>query len=805
MVRWSKCLLGVLAIGTLLSEILADPATCGASEPEPNTRLAAQWWPPQRNVWTPIGWKDHLFRFDVIFNGTVVAQPHVPLVKKKHTQPWEGQGVILSMTPIKVGKEPDPPRKEPYLLAGLLPEWGEGRQGWSDHPAPVLWTEWPVGKFGMIIRQEIFAHIPGGGEVQTGIEPLYAWIRFYPSYIDKMAARDRINLWINLRGEHIGREMQHEKNLLVFPDKVACPRPLTAQMFQADEKSGCRILQEDGKVRLLAMTKGKDVFAFTERDPDSRDYFLCMTLSVHEGSYIDLLLPMLPSTKEEIDAEWAVGRDEALRQADAFWSVKPPTAARIDTPEPRINQAIDWSLKLGQILTERNPEKGEYSFISGSWQYDALWPTPTSMVAHMMYDPLGYHEIVEKHIELFRLNQGTIKPPGEHYELHPGYFSSPKSLTSIDWITDHGAILHMVSRHALITGNAEFIQRWLEPVVMGCDFLKELRANRKHDGIPGILPPAVPNDIEKASQTLWNISWNYKGLKTAVRLLQRLGHPRAEEFAREAEETKSMFVKTLREYTLKMPTWTDRGGREHHIVPTALQPGGGGYLGALYLDTGPMVLVWAELLEANDPLMKSTVAWFREGPNWALFDPRGDFNQRPVLIHEISSDEPCYSWNVYHNWQLGDRQRYLEGMYSLLAGAMSDQTFISCETRHGIYGNVFVAPVLIDLIRLAVVDDQLSTDDLHLLRLVPRAWLRTDYTTRFEKIATEFGPVTLRFGLSDEGKTLDVAFEASFRHVPRKILLHVPPVAGLSQVRINGKTQTARPGDKLTIAPADAK
>ena len=32
---------------------------------EPDARIAAQWWPPHWNVWTPIGWKDHLFRFSV--------------------------------------------------------------------------------------------------------------------------------------------------------------------------------------------------------------------------------------------------------------------------------------------------------------------------------------------------------------------------------------------------------------------------------------------------------------------------------------------------------------------------------------------------------------------------------------------------------------------------------------------------------------------------------------------------------------------------------------------------------------------
>ena len=30
-------------------------------------------WPPQKNVWTPIGWKDHLFRFQVVYNSHLIC------------------------------------------------------------------------------------------------------------------------------------------------------------------------------------------------------------------------------------------------------------------------------------------------------------------------------------------------------------------------------------------------------------------------------------------------------------------------------------------------------------------------------------------------------------------------------------------------------------------------------------------------------------------------------------------------------------------------------------------------------------
>ena len=204
-------------------------------------------------------------------------------------------------------------------------------------------------------------------------------------------------------------------------------------------------------------------------------------------------------------------------------------------------------------------------------------------------------------------------------------------------------------------------------------------------------------------------------------------------------------------------------------------------------------------MQAADPAMCSTVVFFREGPNTTVFDPRGNCWQRPVLIHEISSCEPCYSWNIYHSWQLADRYRFLEGMYSLLAGALSRQTYISCETRHGIYGNIFASPLLVDLIRLSVVDDQIAEEELHLLRLVPLAWLRTDYLTKFENMPTEFGPVTITFKLTGQSTALDISYKSEFRDQPKRVLLHVPPVAGLEQVIINGRPVEAGPGEILSI------
>jgi hypothetical protein len=89
-----------------------------------------------------------------------------------------------------------------------------------------------------------------------------------------------------------------------------------------------------------------------------------------------------------------------------------------------------------------------------------------------------------------------------------------------------------------------------------------------------------------------------------------------------------------------------------------------------------------------------------------------------------------------------------------------------------------------------VVDDQIRDNELHLLRLCPLAWLSTDKEASFERLPTEFGPVTLKVKLADGGKTLRVAFSPRFQVAPQRVMLHMPPLAGLSSVVFNDKPLT---------------
>ena len=746
---------------------------------EPDFQQACKWWRDLPNTWTPIGWPDHLARFNVLWNGSILAQPHL----NRRTEQWQGQGLYLAIVPHYTEYHND------WASSFLRHDDGMVKQGWCPGDAPRLWSEWS--KDGVLVRSEIFAHTPGGGPLQRGDEPLFAWVRFrLHALCPALPLEDSYGVNLILHAPHLSTSMSMRDNIRFWADQAKYPRELKPARAGYSAAKGWLLLEPGAKVRLAVPPGQVDLQQLLFLPPVEKQPWtkLHLRLPCRQDASVDLLVPLLPTARQEAEKELARGYDAALAEADRFWQAQVQSETRFEVPEPELNEAIRHSVRFSHVLTERNPATGKLCKINGSWTYANLWTTPGAMDLTMMMDLLGQHRMVRRYLDIFRDEQGTVVPPGAAYELHPGYLSTPAAYKSIDWLSDNGAVLYVLAEHALLSGDAEYAKEFADTIVKSCDWIKAARAKTGHGGYEGVLPPAVATDAGTKIQAVWTVGWNYKGLCSAVRLLKQLGHPRAVEFEAEAKDYRSAFLDALRDKCQKMPTWTDADGKARRFVPTSLAGDNKAESRhAFYLDTGPLFPVFAGLMDADDPLMKDVRAWFRHGPQHAFYRRDANCWQVPVLDKEMSSCEPCYSWNVFHSWQLGNRQRFLEGMYSLFAGSLSRQTWISCETRGGITGNVFSAPLGIYLARLAVVDDQLEDDTLHLLRLAPLAWLRPGAACRFEQLPTGFGPVTLRTAMSDDGKTLTVDWQPAFRQTPKRVLLHRPPLDDLKHLVVNGQ------------------
>jgi len=772
-----------------------------------DVQKALQWWPEQQNVYTPVGWRHQLFRFTVFFEGTILAEPHPTVYfPKDHTKQYEGLGLQLSVLPSLDGTDPRPVRNDPYRMETLTGN-RTGHQGWDeDHATPVLWTQWRQSlpaMNGLVLESKFFAHVPGGREVESGIEPLFGWLRLSVKEANGSALQETAGFLLALNAPHTRLHLYTTENCVLEPSRALYPRELRMAVGPGSKP----MVVEDGTqgelVRLAVDSEADEAVAWSvpQDSASQQDCTVYLPLPVEKGAHVDVLIPHIPVPKEIVEAELKLGYDAALAESDRYWTRQPETAASISVPEPFFNNALDFTLKASQVVAERNPETGEYAMLTGPIVYACVWATPNAMTFSMLLDPMGRHDAVERYLDVYKAHQGEVVPPGPSYGPSPGYFGVPRSLKSVDWLSDHGAVLYTICRHGLITGDRRFIDDYLDAIIAACDFIRESRRRTDHDGIAGLMPPANATDRAVPEQAVWNDGWTYKGLSAAVRLLERIGHPGADALAQEAREYRAVFQKAYRARVKEMPLWRDASGNAHHVPPASMEDNGA-ESHAFHLDTGPVFLVFAGLMDANDPLMQEALAFFREGPNQNTFDPQGHFMQPAVLTHELSSCEPCYSWNVYHSLNEGNRDRFLEGLYSVLVGGLSTKTYSGCETRGGVKGLSCPFALAFDLALRSVVDDQLEPDALHLLRLVPPDWIAAEEEFKFGRLATEFGPVSLHVHRKGSA-LLDVAFEGARRSVPQTAYLHIPPLEGLTTLRFNGQEIAVAPGMTVELARAD--
>lgn len=769
--------------------LLAAPFALRAQEEEPSVALAKLWWPEQYNVWTPVGWPDHYFKFNVLYNGTIILSPATQ-AWRPHSQQWAGQDFQLTFCASENGSWFRMP-----AVPAIAREWegGLGVQSWDfSHAAPVLRTEYRT-KDGVVMESALFGHVTGGQAIETALEPLYGRLRLRVTHVDSYYHPARYKMSVMLSRLFL-RHVDYGKlapDIGIFPEAA----PGVGTLTLSEEGGRYRVLNADGNVR-LGVDPGSGVDVELVEIQEGL-YHLVLTLPSEVGASVDLLVPMLAQDPAAFAQEASVPYGDALAEADRIWLARRPSdAATFDVPEPFINEAIRSNIDFTPILSEKDYVTGEYCYITGTWGYDALWSTPGAFTGVMM-DYLGYADEVARYDAVFAHTQGTATPPGPEYKPHPGYLATPRHLQAIDWVTDHGAILWQVATHGLLTRDEAFLAEWTEPIVKACDFIVDA-CRSPHGGVAGLMPAGWASDEATPQQAMWILSWTYRGMTDAVRLLRKLDHPKAAEYEAFLREYKETFLREYRKVVAEGPVWTDTAGEKRFRPSTTMSNEHGVHTfmtDAFYLDTGPMCLVWGGLMEPDDPIMQDIVAFFREGPNWELRKPFPWSCDRPVLIHEMSSCEPCYSYNCFHSWRLGDRRRYLEAMYSILVGGISQNTYISCEHRHGMQAQQSAFALGFYLARLSVIDDQIAPGDLHLLRLCPLSWLKTDRKARFLRMPTEFGPVDLTAGLSEEGRNLEVTFHAEWRETPGAVVLHVPPVPGLKKVVVNGRKYDAGRGD----------
>ena len=239
------------------------------------------------------------------------------------------------------------------------------RQGWKDDEAPVLWPEWS--KDGLRIRSEVFAHVPGGGDVKTGNQPLFLWLRLRVHEAAPARAQAVQDFDLILQSPHVSTDMTMWNNVHFTPAQARYPRPLKVEGGDADPAKRLRILEDDSHVRLAIAPGESQELVFSAATGEQPWHRLHVRLPAREGAHMDVLLPMISAERPVLDDELSLGYEAALAQTCRYWNEITACSTRFEVPEQAINDCIRQSVRFSNLLTEKNPVTGKYCKVNGSW------------------------------------------------------------------------------------------------------------------------------------------------------------------------------------------------------------------------------------------------------------------------------------------------------------------------------------------------------------------------------------------------------------------------------------------------------
>jgi hypothetical protein len=772
------CLIGTMTVAS----------GAGSAAGEPSYERAVALWPDMRRPVTFLGCKDHPDEFAVMWNGNISTQtPTATDADRRLFQDRKDDALQMSFS---VGTRPgfgNRNDEDGTTAASLL----EGHL-----PIAVIRTR----KDGMAVVQEAFVS-DEHGKCVAGVwnAPVFLRMRFTVEQTGEDSAP--VRLWAQVAANHTSYHTSTRRNIRILPVAPLYHRQLHQDGDSLLDSRGFVVMTADRTFRFHAQLPSPlSSIALQEFQLDRN--VAEFELPRRKGATVELILPFVPASVEKVAAVRRHPYQQALELARECWKGEIGRGMQVTVPEESLNELWRSAAPVAFITADAYPN-GERILKTAPHQYEACWVTLMAINVEAL-TRMGYLAEAAAYLKPFLDSKRRRPVPntGASYLSASGFLSGPGEHVAINWVSDHGAILWAASEYFLLTRDAAFLRQWLPTLLEGVDWISKEREQTKRAGGrgAGLMPPGRATDAEMQSHFVWSDAWTYRGLDAVCRVMKAIGHQDATRLEREREDYRSVFQEAFRAQIRRTIRWLDPAGAEIPFIPYELSQTGAEQLHAFYLDTGPMVLGVAGLIDPRDETMTWAMKWLTEGPDSGkAFPDWSDYRERPSLRFEMSSSEPGYSWNIALRFLRNERIKFLEGFYSLAAGAVSRKFKGGVETRDGIHGVPLTNAVINMHLRNMLIFEDAGHGGIELLRNSPSTWLRPGQQIRVERAQTYFG--TMGFQIRSAGSRVEAEIELPTHTQVQwiKLHLHHPEGRPLRGARVNGATVPTAGTDSLVI------
>jgi hypothetical protein len=494
---------------------------------------------------------------------------------------------------------------------------------------------------------------------------------------------------------------------------------------------------------------------------------IAVLLKPGEKAVFDFYLPHRPITEER--AQKLIQQDFEARHQECrkFWKRKLKSASQVKLPEKRVDEMVRAGLLHLDLVTYGLEPEGTVAPTIGF--YSPIGSESTPIIQFM--DSMGWHGLAQRALAYFLDKQ--------HEDGFMQNFDN--------YMLETGAALWSMGEHYRYTRDDEWVRDITPKLLKSCEYIVRCRERNKNEKLRGkgygTIEGQVADPNDPYHQFMLN-GYAYLGLSRVAEMLTKTEPKQSKRLRKEAEELKSDIRTAFFDAVARSPVVPLGDGTWCPTAPPWAEARG---LMSLYADRGS----WFSHLTfyCRDSLL---------GPLHLVFHEVIDSNERAAdyllnccaeLMHErnVALSQPYYSQHPWVHLRRGEVKAFLKTYYNSLS--LADRETYSFWEHYPGTGSPHKTHEegwFLMQTRWMLWTEQGET--LKLLSGVPREWMKNGKRVELEKVATYFGPLSLKVESKVKQGRIVAMIECSSGRQPKHIALRLPHPQGRRATKVKGGT-----------------
>jgi len=516
---------------------------------------------------------------------------------------------------------------------------------------------------------------------------------------------------------------------------------------------------------------------------------LCGALAPGDRARCALFIPSWPTSV----SDHLRFRDSLSLFADfeRYWRAVLAATMQVEIPDKLLADVIRAS-QVHCLIAARNEDDGRRiaPWIAAN-TYGPLESEAHSVIYGM--DLMGHHDFSRRALEYFI-----------HRYNPAGFLTTGYTIMGTGW---H---LWTLADHVRLADDRDWLRAHADEIARVCDWVvrqrrKTMRVDPDGQKLPeyGLMPPGVMADWNAYGYFFFFNAHFCAGLREAAEVLADVGHPRAEDFRRDAREFADEILRAYRWMQGRAPVLPLRDGTWVPSYPSVLYcpgltaeffPGADwGRVWANNVEIGAHHLVAAEILDPASREADWIVRYMEDAP--FLADGMGEYpaaesESDPFNLGGFAKVQPYYCRIAEVYALRDDVKAFVRAYFNALPSLLNTENLSLWEHFHnmGAWNKTHETGwFLVQTHRMFVLE---RGQELWLAPFVAQSWMKDGNTTAVDRAPTRFGPVSYRLQSHAARGWIEAHIEPPPRATPSALVLRIRHPQGLPMrsVTVNDAT-----------------